>query len=122
MDIRKLIIEETDDMEWMKDIAKNSTVWEILNWKFGIYHQPNGITTYSYGEVETWLRIKKVSTRELFEIVTDTKWWKGIFGKTYWDLRKSLKLWANNNYYTMMAGREVQEYLSDNGTNFMGPG
>jgi hypothetical protein len=111
MDIKKLIVEEMDEMEWMKDIAKNSTVWEILNWKFGIYHQQNGITTYSYGEIETWLRIKKVSTRELYEIVTDTKWWKGVFNKDYWDLRDSLKLWKNNNYYTMMGGSVIQQYL-----------
>ena len=133
MGIKQIIREEISsdsDWDWATDIK--GSVTDVLDYYFGISDGSdinNGIDYKSGrvltndGDLKTWFKLKKTNSRELYDIVTDTKnpWYKLFFDKEYQDIKVRLNNWRQVRFYEIGASKEVQIYLANRGTADAGP-
>jgi hypothetical protein len=115
MNIRRIIKEEVDEFEWASNIK--TSLSKVLDIHFGLYFIRYK-NTHSFGHVNlihsksgnmnSFTELSKTSVRELYEIVTEKKWYKNILTKEYREIRKDLKEWLDDRIMKLSVTSEVQ--------------
>lgn len=117
MNIHKIIREEVEDFDWIKNAPSN--INSILDDYFGIYFEQfrnpygrkpvNLINSYD-GKLTTFHKLRKTSVRKLYKILTGTSWFKGMLSNNveYSNMRSDIKKWLEDRVMKLKVTPEVQ--------------